>query len=183
MNILVNGPQGSGKTTQAKLIAERFNLNFMDSGTVLREVSETSLGKKAKEYSDKGELIPNDLYFEIIREYMTKNYAVSKDFVLTGVPRNVEQIPFVEDVLGIKFDKVVNLVVSEEEFKKRLRKRAEIERRADETDEAIVKRLSLYKEKTEPVLSYYKEKGIVVDVDGEGNIEEIFSEIVKKIGV
>ena len=177
MNILINGPQGSGKTTQAKLIADKFNLNFIDSGSVLRESISTQEGKEVKEYIDKGELVPNELYFKVIENYVKNNCDNAKGFILSGIPRTLDQIPFVENKLAIKIDKVINLVVSQKEFLSRIKKRVVLEGRSDESDEALLKRLSWYEEKVKPVLDYYRDKIEVVDINGEKDIEVIFTEI------
>lgn len=177
MNILINGPQGSGKTTQAKLVADKFKLNFIDSGSVLRESASTKEGKEVKEHIDKGELVPDELYFKVIEKYVQEKCDKNKGFILSGIPRTLNQIPFVEIKLSIKIDKVINLVVSKKEFLKRIKKRVVLEGRSDESEEALLKRLSWYEEKVKPVLDYYRKKGKVVDINGEKAIETIFAEI------
>ncbi|OGC50454.1 hypothetical protein A2716_04595 [candidate division WWE3 bacterium RIFCSPHIGHO2_01_FULL_40_23] len=181
MHILVSGPQGSGKSTQAKLIAKKLNLNFLDSGAMLRESSETEMGMKAKEYMDRGEYVPEEIYFQIIKEYVKNRCDANKGFVFTGFPRTVDQIPFMEEELNIKLDKVFNLIVSPDEYMKRIQKRVDLEHRSDEAPEAVLKRLSEHDLKTGPVIEYFKAKGIVEDVDGERSIEEIFLDIMNRL--
>lgn len=160
------------------MIAEKYNLNFVDSGSMLRESAETELGKKAKEYTDKGIYVPEELYFQILKKYIDEHTDKSKGYVFTGFPRTLEQIPFMENVLRVKLDKVVELVVSPEEYMKRIQKRIELEHRADETPEAINLRLEQHIKKTGPVLDYFRKQGIVAEVNGEGSIEDIFERII-----
>ena len=181
MNNAIFGPPGSGKTTQAKLLAEKLNLNFLDSGTVLRASFDTEFGNKAKEYMDRGELVPDELQFQIVGDYVAKECDPNKGFVFTGFPRTFEQISFMENMFGGGFDKVFVLVVSKEEFLKRLAKRAILENRSDETPEAIEERLSEYNSKTTPVINYYREKGVVEEINGERSVEEIFEDILARV--
>lgn len=182
MNIVVNGPQGSGKSTQAKLIAEKFNSNFIDSGDALRHLKDPELLSLAKMYMDQGLWLPEELYFKIFDSYIVEHYDKAYSFVLTGVPRTVSQIKFLEEHVGIVVDRFINLTVSPEEFWKRMNLRKSQEHRSDDNDELIKSRLKEYEEKTLPVVEYYRSRGKVVDIDGEGSIEEVFSRILVALG-
>jgi adenylate kinase len=181
MNIIVNGPQGSGKSTQAKLIADKYNLNLVDSGDALRHIPDEKLEAELKSFMDKGEWIPEQLYFKVFDAFVAKNFDKNKGFVLTGVPRTLSQIPFLENHVGIKIDHLVNLVVSPEVFWERMNLRKKLEGRSDDSDQAIKERLEEYKEKTLPVVEHYRALGKVMDINGEGTIEVIFAEIEKEL--
>ncbi len=181
MNILIHGLRGSGKTTQAKLLAETLNLNQIDTGTMFRESFDTDAGRSAKEYMDKGMYVPEKIVFQMLKEYIDKTCDKSKDFVFTGFPRTLAQIPYMENELSIKIDKVFELKVRINILMERMEKRKTLENRHDETPEAIKMRLTEDEKKAGPVLEYYRDEGIVEEVDGEKTIEEIQEDIMKKI--
>ncbi len=181
MVYLIFGPQGSGKTTQAKKLAERAGLLLLDAGEVLRQLAreDTDEGRLVKELVERGELAPDEIVFRKIRQVLDSPEA-SSGVVSDGYPRNADQVEPFELLIsekGWQVDGVVVIDLSEKESIKRLRERALKEGRADDTPEAIRRRLAIYYEETQPVLDYYKQQGKVITVDGGGSIEEVDEKI------
>ncbi len=184
IKVVFLGPPGAGKGTQAKIIAEKYGIPLIVLGDILREAvkNQTELGKIAKEYMDKGELVPDEIVTGIIKEALLKVNAKEKGFILDGFPRTLNQAKAFEEMLkelGINLDKVLFLDVPDEELIKRMLARG----REDDTEEVIKNRLKVYYEKTAPVITYYEEKGILVKVDGLGDIEEVTKRIEKALGL
>ena len=178
MNIIIIGPQGSGKSSQAKLLAEHLNLSYLSTGEMNRRIREedSKLGRKVRSLYDQGILTPDDDMLEILKSELGK-LVNAKGFVLDGYPRNVWQAknaPF-------EVDEVFYLKVSDAEGIKRLMKRAQKERRVDDTKEVIGKRLEIYHRETEPVLDFYRDQGVLEEVDGERPIKEIFADILSRL--
>jgi len=178
VRILILGPQGSGKGTQAKRIAAAYGVPHVATGDMFRAaVAEGSeLGKRVRPYLDTGDLVPDDLTIDLIRERL----AEEDGFVLDGFPRTMAQAEALDamlDEIGKPLDAVILLQVSDEEATKRLRARAEQEGRADDSPEAIRNRLRLYHELTELVVDRYQLAGIEVIVDGEQTMDEVFAAI------
>lgn len=173
MKILVTGPQGSGKTTQAKLLAEYLAVPLIGTGDVLRALSKknTKLGKKIKEVLDKGKLVDDVIAAGIVEERLSKSDCQG-GFVTDGYPRSLHQI----ELLDLKFDKVFYIDISDKEVLQRLIKRE----REDDTPEVIAQRLRIYHEMTEPILSYFKTLGILERIDGLGEIDDIQARIREK---
>lgn len=182
MNIVILGPQGSGKTTQAKLLSDYLELPHIAIGRVLRSIvmnPDHPLYKKV--YSDykKGELVNDSIVNEVLCDSVS--LALNEGgMILDGVPRRMSQYSLLDTALSNnsqKIDLVIYINTSIEESKKRLLSRAKIENRLDDTEEAINRRLSLYKQLTLPILKMYKDRGILKSVDGNKSIEDIFEEI------
>ena len=174
MNIVILGPQGSGKGTQAKLIAEYFGLTHVDMGAQWRRVAaeDSERGRRIREIMDVGDLVPIELTVEIFSEALSKP---AKGFVIEGFPRTQEQFAQVKD--RISFDLAIFIDVSDEESMKRIMKRVELEGRSDDTPEAIARRLEIYHTQTELLLRDYTDQGILVRIDGEQTPEEVFADI------
>lgn len=204
------GPPGSGKGTQGKIISRELNIPHIATGDIMREAvaMETELGKKVKDYLNRGLLVPDDIVIGIIEERLRKD-DVKNGFILDGFPRTVEQARALEELfkkMGIKDYKVVYLDVPDEDIVKRISGRrtctkcgkvynvfyspprddnrcddckSELVIREDDTEEKVRKRLEVYKQSTLPVLEFYGQK--VIKVSGVGDIERIKKEIIDRL--
>ncbi len=171
------GPPGAGKGTQAKLLAQHYNFIHLSTGEILRSAIErgTDLGKLAKQYMERGDLVPDDVIIGMIRNRLQK-YDKNQGLIFDGFPRTVKQAEAFDQMLdehNEKVSAVIFLKVPEEEIVQRLVKRAQIEGRNDDTPEVVRKRIQVYREKTEPVLNFYANTGILFEVDGLGTVEEV----------
>jgi adenylate kinase len=178
MRILILGPQGSGKGTQAKSIAALHDAPHVATGDILRAaVSEgTELGTRVHPILVRGDLVPDELMVDLIRERL----AVEDGFVLDGFPRTVPQAEALDamlDEIGKPLDAVILLQVSDDVATSRLQTRADDEGRADDSPDAIQNRLRLYHELTEPVVERYRVKGTLIAVDGDRAITEVAASI------
>ena len=185
MRIVFLGPPGSGKGTQAKVVSQRLCVPAISTGDMLRIAVRTAtpLGMKARAVMAQGELVPDDLMFGLIRERLHAADAgagAQKGFVLDGYPRTIPQAESFEKLLaedGAVLDAVVNFDVPDPVLVERLSGRADVERRADDRPETVLERLRVYHEKTEPLVNYYRGKGLLVPVDGVGAIDEVAQRI------
>jgi adenylate kinase len=185
VNILLLGPQGSGKGTQAKRLAEEYGLVHIATGDILRGAMEegSDLGDRVREYYERGELAPDDLMIELIRKGLSANGA-SEGFILDGFPRNMAQAEALDKMLrdiGKPLDVVFELQLSDEECLKRMQKRAAEEGRTDDTPEAMRKRLEIYHAETEPLVEYYRVRGNLVGIHADRSIPQVFAELQETI--
>lgn len=212
MRVVLFGPPGSGKGTQASLLKEKYGLAHIATGDILREAvaNKTEVGLKAKSYMDRGELVPDDVVIAIVKDKLQSIGEVG--FILDGFPRTIAQAEALDRALvelGKPLDAVVNLQVDEEELVRRLSGRrvcpscgepyhleskppkvdevcdkcgTALLQREDDKPEAIRNRLRVYREQTEPVLGYYASRGILKNIDAVGEIEQIASRIVDAVG-
>lgn len=180
MRIILIGIQGSGKSTQGNLLSEKLAIPYLSSGHIFRAMAKekSRWGRYVKETLNAGHLIPDDKTIAIINEYLQKP-QYQKGYILDGFPRTVVQA----ESFGEPIDAVLYLSVSDEEALKRLRLRNGKEQREDDTQVAIQKRINLFHTVTEPVLAYYRQKGLLIEVDGERSIEEIHKDIVTRLGL
>ena len=182
-NLLIFGPPGAGKGTQAKLIAEKLKILHLSTGDALRrEVkSGSDLGKKVQEIMNSGNLVSDEIVIEIVR----KNLKESKNgFILDGFPRTLKQAQVLEGIfkdLKIKNIKIINLEVDQEELIKRLLKRAQLEGRADDNEETIRNRMAVYNKETKPILDFYSNHEGLMNLNGLGSVEEVLSRVTETL--
>ncbi len=212
MIIVLLGPPGAGKGTQASKISEALSIPHIATGDIFRDAVErgTELGRKAKEYMERGELVPDEIVNGIVKERISKPDC-SNGFILDGYPRTLNQARALDEMLsemGRKVDVVLNISVSEDEVVRRLSYRrvcrkcgaiyhlindppkregicdrcgAELYQREDDREEVVRKRLRVYREQTKPLINYYRERGVLVDINGNGDIEEVWSQVEEAI--
>jgi adenylate kinase len=181
VNILLLGPQGSGKGTQAKRIAAEYGLAHIETGGRLRAESAagSELGLRVKPIMDSGRLVPDELMIELIRDWLSRPDAAD-GFVLDGFPRTTAQAEALDTMLreiGRDLDIVFEFQIDDQISVQRMLKRAQEEGRADDTPEVIARRLALYHEQTEPLVEHYRASGRVVGVHAARTIDEVFAEI------
>lgn len=180
MRLILFGPPGAGKGTQADLIREKYEVEHISTGDVLREAMRngTEVGLYAKSFMDKGELVPDEVVTEIIRQKIS---ALGEGgFMLDGFPRTLEQARSLDSILadaGIGIDAVISLEVPDQEVVQRIIKRQETEGRLDDTEDVIMNRLRVYKDQTSPLKDFYEKIGVLRTVEGVGQISDIAERI------
>jgi adenylate kinase len=182
MRIVLLGPPGSGKGTQAALLVEHLEIPHISTGALLRDAvkSGSELGLRAKTIIDKGELVPDDIVSDMLEERLSQP-DVSNGFILDGYPRNLAQAKSLDVMLErIKqpADDAIHIDIDPELIIARIAKRAKEEGRSDDTEETVRNRLRVYEEQTAPVADYYAERGLLTRVLGEGTIDEILQRIL-----
>lgn len=183
MNIILFGPPGAGKGTQADKLITHYQLPHLSTGNIFREniKNETLLGKKVKSIMDAGKLVPDETVIELVLDELQKNHY-KKGVILDGFPRTVGQAVALDHFFksnGSIVDAFVTLTVPEEELISRILSRGE--GRSDDTPEKVKTRLNVYHEETAPVLNHYQNQGIVNEIDGVGSVDEIFERIVNSL--
>ena len=183
---LIVGPQGSGKGTQGVLVAEAFGVPQVATGDIFRENVKggTELGTQVQEIIEAGHLVPDELTSELVRDRLAKPDA-EHGFLLDGYPRNRGQVDHLDAFLegrGESLDAVIELEVPREESIGRLRQRAIDQGRTDDTEEVIANRLAIYERETAPILDVYRERGLVLAVDGVGSLDEVTERIFTALG-
>lgn len=206
MKIIMLGPQASGKGTQAKLLAEKLKIAHISTGEIFRAMTrETALGKKVRDLIDNGNLVPNDITNEVVKERLLKEDC-KKGFILDGYPRNMNQALALDKIA--KLDKVIYLDINIKETLRRISGRREctkckaifniytnkpkkegicdncnnkLYQRDDDKEEAVKKRLEIYHNETTPLINFYEKKGILLRINGEQTIDAIAKDVYKKI--
>jgi adenylate kinase len=181
LNILLLGPQGSGKGTQAKRISAEYGLPHVSTGDMLRDAiaDGTELGRRVQPILERGDLVPDDVMVELIRERLSRDDAAN-GFVLDGFPRTIAQAEALDAMLREmrrELTIVFELQLSDEACIDRVLRRAEVEGRTDDTPEAIRNRLERYHRETEPVIEHYRATGKLVGIHADRSIPEVFAEI------
>lgn len=183
--LLLIGPPGAGKGTQAERLGAHFGIPAISTGDIFREnvKNETELGKKAKSYMDAGENVPDSLTNDLVQDRL--NQADCADgFLLDGYPRTAAQVDALEEMLAAqstKLDAAVELVADVEVVVNRLRQRAIDQGRSDDSEDVVRHRLSVYAEQTAPLIEVFQQRGLLVTVDGIGPIDEITERIVARL--
>lgn len=213
MRIILMGPPGVGKGTEAELLVKHYHIPHISTGNIFRELykDNTTVGKIAKSYIDRGELVPDDITNEIVRQRLMHKDA-EKGFLFDGYPRNIEQAKAFDKLLvdmGWKLNAVINIAAPDHVIINRIagrrvcgtcgavyhiaNKKTKVEnicdacggtliQRADDMEETVQRRLRVYNEQTAPVIGYYKEKGSIIEIDGTQSIAYTDSTIKKVLG-
>lgn len=181
MRVILLGPPGSGKGTQAKLLSQRLGVPAISTGEMLRAaVSEgTPLGRQARAIMERGELVSDGVMTELVRERIQRPDA-SAGFILDGFPRTIQQAEFLAGIVGnaAPVAAVINFFVPEDVLEARLLGRSRVEGRSDDRAETARERIRVYREKTSPLVGYYRQRGLLTEVDGVGTIPEIAARVV-----
>lgn len=175
--LLLMGPPGSGKGTQAAVVARQLSIPAISTGDIFREnvAAGTSLGREAKRYMARGHYVPDSVTNQMVSARLAEADAIG-GFILDGYPRTVPQVEFLDEVLaaqGVELDRVLLLIVDVEEVVGRLKRRAGAEGRHDDDEQIIRRRLKLFAEQTAPLAAEYERSGLLVRIDGMGTIEEV----------
>jgi adenylate kinase len=187
MRLILMGPPGAGKGTQAKVVADHFGIPAISTGDIFRSnVSDgTPLGRKAQEYMDKGEYVPDEVTNLMVRARIDEPDA-EPGFLLDGYPRTLSQVEELDGMIrhtGHELDAAVVLTVDADEIVARLLRRAGQEGRADDTEEVVRRRQEVYSEQTEPLIGVYRRRGIVHEIDGMGPVDEVTKRILDALDV
>ncbi len=182
IRMLIVGAPGAGKGTQAGSLAQAFGVPAISTGDIFRAniKNETELGKQVKAITEQGQLVPDELTNELIRDRLSQD-DVARGFLLDGYPRTLGQVDYLTDLLAAsdqQLDAVVELVTDEDAVVQRLLKRAEEQGRVDDTEEVIRHRQQVYRDQTAPVIDAYAQRGALVRVDGMGTVEEVAQRIL-----
>ncbi|MFC0680754.1 adenylate kinase [Lysobacter korlensis] len=183
--LLIVGPPGAGKGTQAALLSQLFDVPTISTGDIFRAniAGETELGLQVKAIVDAGDYVPDTLTNALVTDRLSEADA-DGGFLLDGYPRTVDQVRYLEELLssrGHQLDAVVRLVADTEAVVERLRLRAVQLGRTDDTEEAIRHRQDVYRRETEPLLAVFREKGLLIEVDGLGPIDEVSGRILEQL--
>ncbi len=183
--LLLIGPPGAGKGTQAALLSEHLGIPAISTGDIFRYnvKNQTPLGVEAKGFMDRGEYVPDSLTNALVRDRLSHDDALG-GFLLDGYPRTIDQVNELDSILsdaGKRLDVVVQLTADNDELVRRLAHRAQVEGRADDTPEVIRRRLEVYDDQTAPLIDVYAARGLVAKIDGLGDIADVTARIVEAL--
>src|SRR5215467_9339109 len=183
MRVLMIAPPGAGKGTQGALIAAHFNIPHIATGELLRDhvARRTALGQAVEKYLDGGELVPDRIVLDMVREAMIAAQSAGGGYMLDGIPRNIEQARAAYEIareLGMTADVALHLQADDAEVTRRMLARAALEHRSDDTAEVIAQRLALYHQVTSPIISWYRDRGILVSVDAMRPVQQVSHDIL-----
>jgi adenylate kinase len=186
MNVILLGPPGSGKGTQGAILARRLGVPKIATGELLSDAVQrsTELGRQAKQYMDRGSLVPDEIILRLVGEQLASPDA-ERGIVLDGFPRTIRQAEAVNRMLAARGEgarAVVLFDVPEEDLVRRLLARAAAEERSDETPEAIRRRLDVYRRSTAPLVGYYRELGVLTIIPGTDTVEEVAEAVKRAVG-
>ncbi|MEQ8586690.1 MAG: adenylate kinase [Thalassobaculaceae bacterium] len=185
MNLILLGPPGAGKGTQAKRLEEKFGVKQLSTGEMLRAAvaSGSEIGKEAKAVMDAGQLVSDDIMVRMISERIEQPDC-AKGFILDGFPRNVAQAEALDAMLadkGLRIDHVIEFQVDEDRMIDRILKRAAEEGRSDDNEETLRKRMDVYRAQTAPIIPHYREKGALKSVDGMQSMDAVTADLEKAL--
>lgn len=183
VRLILVGPPGAGKGTQAELLCEALGIPAISTGEIFRchAKAHDELGQLAESYTSRGELVPDEVTNKMVAARLAEQDAAD-GFLLDGYPRNLSQVAALDSMLGeSSIDAVLSLVADDDEVVQRLLGRAAEQGRVDDTEDVIRHRIELYHAQTEPLISVYRERGILVEVDGMGGIEEVAQNLVSEL--
>ena len=185
MNVILMGAPGAGKGTQSAMLAPYLGVPSISTGAMLREEvkRKTPLGIEAKRYMDAGEYVPDEVTNRMVRDRIDQPDAAS-GFLLDGYPRTLAQVGELDGMIkhtGHELDAVVVLTADSDELIGRLLNRAQLEGRADDTEDVIRRRQEIYLAETEPLIGVYRDRGLLVEVDGMGEVDEVSARIVEAL--
>jgi adenylate kinase len=185
MKLLLIGPPGAGKGTQASKLSEVFGIPAISTGDIFRAnvKNETPLGLEAKSYMDKGAYVPDELTNKLVRDRL-QNPDCAEGFLLDGYPRTADQVEELDSILketNSSLDAVIQLTADTNEVVRRLAKRAIEQGRSDDTEDVIRNRLAVYEKETAPLISVYASRGLLIKVDGLGEIDDVTSRITEAL--
>ena len=186
MRLVLVGPPGAGKGTQAAFLASHFSIPHISTGDIFRAnlKAGTELGNQAKGFMDRGELVPDSVTNEMVKDRLTHD-DVANGFLLDGFPRNVAQAQVLSSILIEKktpLDAVLELQIDDSEIIARLNNRRSVESRADDAEEVIVHRLNVYHEQTAPIVQYYRSEGSLITISATGAVDEITTRAISALG-
>ena len=185
IRLLLIGPPGAGKGTQAALLAQHFGIPAISTGDIFRENvrNETELGLKAKSFMDRGEYVPDSLTNDLVRDRLSQDDAAA-GFLLDGYPRTIDQVNELDDMLSeqkTQLDVVVQLTADIDELVRRLAKRAQDQGRTDDTPDVIRRRQEVYEEQTAPLIDVYVSRSLVAKINGLGEISDVTGRIIEAL--